>query len=82
MILTFKTQYGKERILGDFKTEKEALKKIKEFLNDHSYKSYYTRVSSHGECKIYDVGSWSENFILYNEGVTKTLYELEESVDK
>ena len=45
--------------------DKQIAKTIQQFLKDHNYKSYYTRSWENGEGDmVYDVGSWSEFFIL------------------
>ena len=67
MRLTFKDSYDNERELGNFETEAQAYKCISEFLKEHNYKSYYTRVSHFPEYDLIDVGSWSEFFHLYKE---------------
>lgn len=69
LTLYFKNSQGKRRKIGKPKTEKEAFKIIHQFLDDHNYKSYYTRtwLNPDNELeKIYDVGSHSEFFICYN----------------
>ena len=69
LTLYFENSQGKRREIGKPKTEKEAFKIIHQFLDDHNYKSYYTRTWLNQENlkeKIYDVGSHSEFFICYN----------------
>lgn len=68
MVLTFKNSIGNEKILGNFKTEEEAMQRIADFLEEHNFKSYYTRVVYRDGCRVIDVGSWTEFFILYDEG--------------
>ena len=65
----FKRSNGELVLLAENVSEEEAMVKMKEFLDDHNYKSYYTRVCQHGNEIHYDVGSWSEHFELklYNE---------------
>ena len=70
MILYFEDSWGKRREIGQPQTEQEAHKIIKEFLDDHNFKSYYTRswVNENNFNEIiYDVGSHSEFFILLKE---------------
>ena len=43
MKLYFKNSYGDERVIAEVQNEQEAMKEIKKFLDDHNYKSYYTR---------------------------------------
>ena len=66
MKLTFVNSSGNERELAICDSESDAMEKIREFLNDHNYKSYYFKVSLFPFKQVYDVGSWSEFFILYN----------------
>ena len=65
----FKRSNGELVLLAENVSEEEAMVKMKEFLDQHNYKSYYTRVCQHGNEINYDVGSWSEHFELklYNE---------------
>ena len=65
----FKRSNGELVLLAENVSEEEAMVKMKEFLDDHNYKSYYIRVCQHGNEIHYDVGSWSEHFELklYNE---------------
>lgn len=68
-ILYFENSLGIRREIGNPKDEKEAFQIIHQFLNEHNYKSYYTRSwidESNPKEKIYDVGSHSEFFIFYN----------------
>ena len=46
----------------------EAFKKIHDFLDQHNYKSYYTRVWQKDDEVWYDVGSHSEFFCLKLKG--------------
>lgn len=68
MTLTFENSFGKERKIASVSDEKEAFTEIHKFLKDHNYKSYYTRSwlvdSDH---KVFDVGSHTEFFHLYND---------------
>lgn len=60
----FKRSNGELVLLAENVSEEEAMAKMKEFLDQHNYKSYYTRVCQHGNEVHYDVGSWSEFFCL------------------
>ena len=42
----------------------EALKEINEFLKRHNYTSHYTRYWTNADQTTFDVGSWSEFFVL------------------
>lgn len=69
LTLYFENSQGKRREIGKPKTEKEVFKIIHQFLDEHNFKSYYTRtwLNPDNELeKIYDVGSHSEFFICYN----------------
>ena len=67
MKLYFENSYGKERVIAEVQNEQEAMKEINKFLDDHNYKSYYTRIWIENGRKKYDVGSHTEFFWL--EGV-------------
>lgn len=69
MKLYFQNSYGGERVIAEVQNEQEAMKEIEKFLDDHNYKSYYTRSWIENGQKWYDVGSWSEFFILDLEGI-------------
>lgn len=59
-----------EREIGIADTEREAFKIVHMFLQEHNYKSYYTRCwidENNSNRTIVDVGSWSEFFILDND---------------
>lgn len=69
MKLYFENSYGEERVIAEVQNEQEAMKEIEKFLDDYNYKSYYTRSWIENGRKWYDVGSWSEFFILDLEGI-------------
>ena len=66
MNLYFQNSQGKLRLIAQPTSDKEVNAAIKQFLNDHNFKSYYTRswIDPDTGRKIYDVGSWSERFEL------------------
>lgn len=64
MKLYFQNSQGKERIIAEVQNEQEAFKEIQKFLDEHNFKSYYTRSWMVNGRKKYDVGSWSEFFYL------------------
>ena len=69
LILYFKNSSGVRREIGRGAAEKDIFKIIHQFLDEHNFKSYYTRswISSSNELeKVYDVGSHTEFFICYN----------------
>lgn len=65
--LYFQRSNGQHRLLATDVTEKEASKEMQKFMDDHNFKSYYTRSWEKDGAKWYDVGSWSEFFIWTNE---------------
>ena len=60
----FKRSNGELILLAENVSEKEAWVKMKEFIDDHNFKSYYTRVWRKDDTVWYDVGSHSEFFCL------------------
>lgn len=68
MKLYFEDSYGRKRLLGKYKTEKGAVKRINRFCEEHNFKIYYMRITETAEYKWYDVGSHSEFFYLYKDG--------------
>ena len=62
--LYFERSNGEMVLLAENVNNDEAFKKIHEFLDQHNYKSYYTRICQHENEIHYDVGSWSEFFCL------------------
>lgn len=70
LVLYFENSREERRIIGRATDENGIYKLINDFLDDHNYKSYYTRTwvnENDNKEKIYDVGSHSEFFIVYNE---------------
>ena len=70
LILYFKNSAGVRREIGRGAAEKDIFKIIHQFLEEHNFKSYYTRTwinENDNKEKVYDVGSHSEFFIAYNE---------------
>lgn len=64
MKLYFRNSHGKLRVIAEPTNEKECLAAINQFLEEHDFKSYYTRVWINPDTKrkIYDVGSHTEFF--------------------
>lgn len=72
MKLIFQNSRGKERVIAEPQSVEEVFKEINKFLNEHNFKSYYTRVwEENGRVKL-DVGSWSEFFLI--EGINYEEY--------
>lgn len=68
MRLTFQNSHGEEREIAIVSSEDEAFDKMKEFMDVHKFKSYYTRITCMGPvARMYDVGSHTEFFYLYAE---------------
>lgn len=63
--LYFRRSNGEDKFLANCKDMSEVNKVIKNFLDEHNYKSYYSRmwISAPGHLKI-DVGSHTEFFIV------------------
>lgn len=65
LILYFENSQGLRREIGRPQSTEEIFQLIKDFLKAHNYKSYYIRIWKNEEDEIYyDVGSWSEFFVL------------------
>ena len=64
MKLYFQNSRGVERLIAEPSNREEVVKEINKFLNDHNYKSYYTRVWEDDDRLVFDVGSHTEFFIL------------------
>lgn len=68
MRLTFENSRGEEREIAIVSSEGEAFDKMKEFMDAHKFKSYYTRIICMSPTtRMYDVGSHTEFFYLYAE---------------
>ena len=64
MKLYFKNSQGKERLIAECETVQDAHKEIDKFLNEHNFKSYYSRSWGNEDGVTIDVGSHSEFFVL------------------
>ena len=67
--LYFQRSNGEHRLLATGITEKDAYREMQKFMDDHNFKSYYTRSWEQDGVKWYDVGSWTEFFKWTNEEV-------------
>lgn len=68
MKLLFQNSQGKERIVAEVDSFKEACEEMDKFMEERNFESYYKRVWEHdGRLKV-DCGSWSEFFFV--EGCT------------
>lgn len=59
----FVDRFGDYRLLERDVTKNEAMKIITKFLDEHKFKSYYTRTWETDRGTMYDVGSHSEFFL-------------------
>lgn len=64
MKLYFQNSRGKERLIAEPQNREEVHNEINKFLDNHNFKSYYTRVWEADGRLILDVGSHTEFFIL------------------
>lgn len=65
MKLYFENSYGKRRIIAKPHTEEEANKEIHKFCEERNFQIHYIRTWRNNDgLKVFDVGSWSERFLL------------------
>ena len=62
--LYFERSNGDYLLIQESVSKNEALDVINKFLKRHNYDHYYTRIITHEDVVTYDVGSWSEFFVL------------------
>lgn len=68
MKVYFENSKGKRRVIGeDANTPQEVMKIIQKFLDEHNYKSYYTRTWCKDGWTWFDVGSHTEFFLCDGE---------------
>lgn len=60
--LYFQRSNGEHLLLATDVTEEEAYKEMQKFMDEHNFKSYYTRSWQVNDITTYDVGSWTEYF--------------------
>lgn len=68
MKLIFQNSRSEERVIAEPTNKEEVSKEINKFLDEHNFKSYYTRVWDENDRLKFDVGSHTEFF--YLEGMT------------
>ena len=68
MKLIFQNSRGKERVIAEPSSKEEVVKEIDKFLDEHNFKSYYTRICEENGRLELDVGSHTEFF--YVEGMS------------
>ena len=67
MKLYFRNSYGESRVIAEPKTLEEANKEIHKFCEERNFKIHYVRTWKNNDgAKVYDVGSWSEFFYLFD----------------
>lgn len=65
MVLLFKNGKGNKRVIAENLTSrKDVYTAINSFLDEHSFKSYYTREVYDKDSVMFDVGSHTEFFYL------------------
>ena len=65
----FENSKSQLRIIGVVENEDSAFKAINDFLDDHSYKSYYQRTwKKDDKTTVIDVGSHTEFFYIQETG--------------
>ena len=64
MKLYFQNSRGIEHLIAEPLNKEEVNKEIDKFLDDHNFKSYYSRVWKADGRLVFDVGSHTEFFIL------------------
>ena len=79
--LYFKNSQGKERLIAECETTKDVSREIHKFLDDHNYKSYYSRSWGDEEKVMIDVGSYSEFFILRDVSHSEYIKSLEKDAE-
>jgi hypothetical protein len=68
----FRRSNGEFILIANSVSEHDAHLVIQHFLDDHNYKSYYTRSWEVDRVKWYDVGSWTEFFVwAYEEDIER-----------
>lgn len=81
MNLYFRDSYGRKRLLASNLNSKEDIwKHIQGFLDEHNFKSYYTRVWYANGYTWYDVGSHTEYFMV--DANLMEMYEDEQEEEK
>lgn len=66
MTLYFHNANNERVLLGEY-NRKGVFEAIQKFLDDHLFKSYYTRVWRKDDEVWLDVGSWSEFFVVVDK---------------
>lgn len=64
MKLIFRNSYRKERVIAEVESATETSNEINKFCKELNYKIPYTRCWEENGRVFFDVGSWSEFFII------------------
>ena len=65
MKLYFENSRGERRIIAEPETEESAMETVHAFCEERNFKIYYIRSwRDNNGLKVYDVGSWTERFLL------------------
>ena len=77
MKLYFQNSNGKERMVAEVENQEDAMSEIKKFCYERDFRIPYVRCwgDLNKDGITYDVGSWSENFVL-RKGQVVMLNEL------
>lgn len=68
MKLYFKDSRGNKRFVTEVNNESEAMEEIRAFCEERNFRIYYVRIWENSEgAKVYDVGSHTEFFYLYDD---------------
>lgn len=81
MKLYFKNSQGKERLIAKCDTVQDAHKEINKFLDDHNFKSYYSRIWGNDEEVKIDVGSHSEFFVVKGISHIDYIKQLQKNIE-
>ena len=76
MKLYFKNSQGKERLIAECDSAKDVGREIQKFLDEHKYKSYYSRIWGNENGATIDVGSHSEFFKVKGISYSKYIQSL------
>ena len=77
MNVYFRDSKHNKRIIGTANSKEDVYEIITEFLKEHNYKSYYTRVWYDDEYTWFDVGSWTEYFLVDEDIMEELSHEQE-----
>ena len=80
MKVYFRDSHEKKRLLKEVETKESAWKVMQEFMDDHNFQCYYTRLWFADGYTWFDVGSHTEYFLV-NENLMEQ-YEDEQEEEK